>query len=144
MQISKPFWTFVAALALVTGCNQPESQPSTEITQAAAPVPAAAPAPPPPPDPASEAKNIFSTRCAACHGNEGKGDGAGAAALDPKPRAFTDSAWQDSIDDAYLKKIIVEGGASVQKSVAMPGNPDLAAKQDVLFELVKHIRSFKE
>jgi cytochrome c553 len=142
MQISKRLWAFGVTLALGTGCNQPEAQPSAEVVQAAAPAPTATPAPPP--DPASEAKNIFSTRCAACHGAEGKGDGAGAAALDPKPRAFTESAWQDSVDDAYLKKVIVEGGASVQKSVAMPGNPDLTAKQDVLLELVKHIRSFKQ
>lgn len=140
MQTNKRLWAFGVTLALGTGCNPPEEEPSTEVAQAAQP--AAAPAPPA--DPAAEARNVFSTRCAACHGPEGKGDGAGAAALDPKPRAFADGAWQDSVDDAYLRKVIVEGGAAVQKSVAMPGNPDLNAKQDVLAELVKHIRSFKQ
>jgi cytochrome c5 len=138
MLTNKKLWTFGVVLVLGTGCNQPEAQPSTEVVQAAAPPPVL------PPNPTTEAKNVFSTRCAACHGAEGKGDGAGAAALDPKPRAFTDSAWQDSVDDAYLKKVIVEGGSAVQKSIAMPGNPDLSAKQDVLLELVKHIRSFKK
>lgn len=140
MQTNNRLWTF--GVVLVLGCNQPKEQPSNEVVQPVEPAAAAAPAPPP--DPAAEAKSIFSMRCAACHGAEGKGDGAGAAALDPKPRAFSDGAWQDSVDDAYLKKVIVEGGAAVQKSVAMPGNPDLSAKQDVLSELVKHIRSFKK
>ena len=30
----------------------------------------------------------FETTCASCHGNEGKGDGVAAAALNPKPRNF--------------------------------------------------------
>lgn len=33
-------------------------------------------------------KNQYNTICASCHGNEGKGDGAAAAALNPPPRNF--------------------------------------------------------
>lgn len=140
MQINRSLWACGLALTLCAGCNQPEAEPPAEVTQAAQ----VAPPPPAPADPAAEARTIFSTRCAACHGPDGKGDGAGAAALDPKPRAFADAAWQDSVDDAYLKKVILEGGAAVQKSVAMPGNPDLSGKQEILSELVKHIRSFRK
>ncbi|HWU43557.1 MAG TPA: cytochrome c [Bdellovibrio sp.] len=38
-------------------------------------------------------KKFFSTNCAMCHGNEGKGDGAAGAALNPKPRNFVEGKW---------------------------------------------------
>jgi mono/diheme cytochrome c family protein len=76
-------------------------------------------------DHAAKAKEIFATRCTPCHGAEGKGDGAASASLTPPPRNFHDPAWQSSVDDAYLEKIIKLGGAAVGKSTAMPSNPDL-------------------
>jgi mono/diheme cytochrome c family protein len=38
-------------------------------------------------------KKVFMTNCAMCHGNEGKGDGAAGAALNPKPRNFVEGKW---------------------------------------------------
>ena len=38
-------------------------------------------------------KKFFMTNCAMCHGNEGKGDGAAGAALNPKPRNFVEGKW---------------------------------------------------
>lgn len=41
-------------------------------------------------------KEIFNTQCVVCHGPNGKGDGAAAAALNPKPRNFTEAAgWKN-------------------------------------------------
>jgi hypothetical protein len=79
-----------------------------------------------------------------CHGDHGAGDGPGAAAIVPKPRAFADPEWQSSVTDEHIKKIIVEGGAAVGKSPAMPPNPDLKAKDDVVSALVKVVRDFKK
>ena len=93
-------------------------------------------------DPKAEAKKIFSERCAVCHGAEGKGDGVGAAALDPKPRNYTDPEWQKTVTDEQLRDIIVKGGAGVGKSPLMPPNPDLADKPEVVNGLVELIRSF--
>jgi mono/diheme cytochrome c family protein len=90
-----------------------------------------------PPAAAKEGREIFDTRCSVCHGKEGKGDGPGAAGLNPKPRDLSDSAWQKSVDDTYIEKIIQYGGIAVGKSAMMPGNPDLNAKPDV----VKGIRA---
>lgn len=95
-------------------------------------------------DPVAEAKQVFSTVCASCHGVDGTGSGPAAANLDPKPRNYTDPAWQASVTDDDIKKIIVEGGQAVGKSAMMPPNPQLKDKPAVLDELVKLIRSFKQ
>ena len=99
--------------------------------------------PPPPPDPAADARKLFSTKCIVCHGDHGAGDGPGAAALNPKPRAFSDPTWQASVTDEQIKKTIVEGGAAVGKSPAMSANPELADKPDELSALLKIVRDFK-
>ncbi len=44
-------------------------------------------------DPAS-GKALYEKKCALCHGAEGKGDGPGAATLDPKPRDFTKGLYK--------------------------------------------------
>lgn len=36
---------------------------------------------------------LFATNCAMCHGNEGKGDGAAGAGLNPKPRNLVEGKW---------------------------------------------------
>jgi mono/diheme cytochrome c family protein len=64
-------------------------------------------------------KQTFETYCVACHGADGKADGPGALAMNPKPRAFTDKAWQGKVDDAHIAKVIKEGGASVGLSASM-------------------------
>ena len=77
-----------------------------------------------------------------CHGAGGHGDGPGAAALNPKPRNYTDAAWQKSISDEAIAKIIVSRGAAVGKSPSMPANPDLASKPSVVSGFVSIVRSF--
>ncbi len=126
--------------ALAASCSKKPAPSETQ--QQSAPV-AEAPAAAPQEDPAAEARTLFKTRCAVCHGNDGKGDGPGAAALNPKPRNYTDAAWQSSVTDEQIHKTIVYGGAAVGKSPIMPGNPDLEPKPKVVDELVKLIRGFK-
>lgn len=89
-----------------------------------------------------EAQQIFATRCAACHGAEGRGDGPGAAGLTPKPRNYHDSTWQASVTDEEIENAIVYGGAAVGRSPAMVGNPDLASKPAVVAALRETIREF--
>lgn len=137
----------VAAAALVIalamgGCSKTESQQATPTATA---TPTAGVVPPSPPaDPAADAKSLFRTKCVVCHGDHGAGDGPGAAAIVPKPRAFADAEWQASATDEHIKKIILEGGPAVGKSPAMPPNPDLKGKDEVLSALVKIIRDFKK
>lgn len=90
----------------------------------------------------AEAATLFAQRCAMCHGTSGLGDGVAAANLNPKPRNYTDAAWQASVTDDYLAKVIVEGGGAVGKSMLMPGNPDLKDKPQLVAGIVKVIRAF--
>ena len=91
-----------------------------------------------------EAIQIFTARCVVCHGADAKGNGPASASLSPKPKDLTSKEWQTSVTDDYLINIIKYGGAAVGKSPAMPSNPDLAAKEDVLRGLVEYIRSLQK
>lgn len=136
----------VGACLAVAGCTSKETAPAE---QAAEPVKAEPSTPEAEKtelaagDPAAEAKEIFQNRCTVCHGEHGKGDGPGSAALDPKPRNFTLVEWQESVTDEHIHKIIIYGGIAVGKSAAMPANPDLDGKPEVVDEIVKIVRSLE-
>jgi mono/diheme cytochrome c family protein len=122
-----------ASLVAAVGCGKGSSgAPSTE-SQSSSPVVAID---------AAQAKEIFNTRCAACHGTEGRGDGPGAAALNPKPRNYHDRAWQAKVTDADIRKTISYGGAAVGKSPMMPASPDLESKPEVIEGLLQIVRGF--
>src|SRR5262249_58335478 len=54
-----------------------------------------------------QAQQMFETVCAMCHGIDGTGNGPNAANLNPRPRNYTDAAWQASGTDDDLRKIIL-------------------------------------
>lgn len=89
---------------------------------------------------ATEADQVWSTRCALCHGAGGKGDGPAAGPLNPKPRDMTDKKWQASVDDAHIELVIVKGGTAVKLSPMMAANPDLESKPDVVKALRAKVR----
>lgn len=93
-------------------------------------------------DAKQQAQEVFNNRCSACHGAQGKGDGVASKSLTPAPRNFVDTAWQKTVSDDYIEKIIREGGASVGKSPLMPPNPDLNAQPQVVTELRLVVRAF--
>jgi uncharacterized membrane protein len=94
-------------------------------------------------EPAAEAKQLYEGRCAACHGAAGDGAGPAGGALVPKPRNFTDAAWQGSATDDAIATVIVKGGGAVGKSPIMPASGDLAGKPEVVAELVRLVRGFR-
>ena len=127
----------IAALLLVLGAcdkSQPTPTGSTTTTTPATTESTA--------EQGEDAHDLFKSRCVPCHGEGGKGDGPGAAALNPKPRNYTDKAWQASVDDERIKKTILYGGAAVGKSPIMPASPDLDSKPEVVEGLVKIVREF--
>lgn len=119
-----------------------------------------APAAPPPPAPEAagaghesgagfipaqareKAEQIFASRCTPCHGANGMGNGPASSGLTPPPRNFHDKAWQASVSDDHIEKIIQYGGGAVGKSPAMPANPDLTSKPQVVAALMELIRRF--
>jgi mono/diheme cytochrome c family protein len=89
---------------------------------------------------AEKGKALFAQSCAACHGPAGKGDGAAAAALNPKPRDLTDKAYIGGLKDEYLFDIVKKGGAAVGKSAVMPPW-GAAMKDDQIRDLITFVRS---
>lgn len=79
--------------------------------------------------------------CAKCHGDFGRGDGPLAAALEPKPRNFSDGAWQRGVTDERIAQVILAGGAAVGISPAMPAHPAFADRPAVVERLVRAVRA---
>lgn len=131
----------IALVAALSACTSKDEAPAAPKAAEPAPAPTPEPAAEPASDPVAEAAEIYTNRCTVCHGEKGQGDGAGSAALEPKPRDFTSGEWQASVTDDHLTKIIVYGGTAVGKAATMPANPDLDAKPEVVAELVKYIRA---
>lgn len=88
------------------------------------------------------ADKVWFENCQTCHGPEGKGDGAAARNLNPKPRSFGDAAWQKKVTDAQIKRVIVKGGESIGLSKSMPPTPTLATDKGALEALVAKIRGY--
>lgn len=89
---------------------------------------------------AAKGKQTYAKFCASCHGNAGKGDGPGAAALNPKPKDLTDKAYVSKLEDKYLVDIISKGGAAVGKSPLMPPWGG-ALKTEDIHNVIAYIRS---
>lgn len=92
---------------------------------------------------AAAGKALFASYgCVACHGEMGKGDGPAAAALTPKPRDYTDPAWQAETNDGHIKKVIMEGGLASGLSALMPPHKvQIGSKTADLNNIVAYIRS---
>lgn len=85
-------------------------------------------------------KAKYDANCVGCHGATGKGDGAAAAALNPKPQDHTDGKIMNVLTDKYLFDIIKGGGKAVQKAPIMPAASKKLSDQDI-WDMVAYIRS---
>ncbi|HEY3787431.1 MAG TPA: cytochrome c, partial [Urbifossiella sp.] len=52
---------------------------------------------------------LFQLHCASCHGPEGRGDGASAAALRPPPRDFAARPWRFDVPKESIRRVVLEG-----------------------------------
>jgi mono/diheme cytochrome c family protein len=57
----------------------------------------------------AKGKSLFAINCASCHGTGGAGDGPAAAALNPKPRNFTETYWRYGGGPARIVQTITNG-----------------------------------
>lgn len=156
----------IAALVLGAGCgDSSESTPKPPPSERAEtpPQPAPAPAPPrpdipaPPPDAAppptgavpvprgdaTAGRPVYIQYCASCHGETGAGDGPVAVTLDPKPAHHNDGDYMNPLTDAYLFKVIQQGGQAVGKSPMMaPWGGTLSDEQ--IRNVIAFIRSLAD
>jgi cytochrome c oxidase cbb3-type subunit 3 len=87
-----------------------------------------------------QGKKLYGQFCSACHGQSGKGDGAAAAALNPKPRDHTDKEYMSKLSDEDMLKVIKNGGASVGKSPLMPPW-GASLKDDQIQDIIAYVRT---
>lgn len=81
---------------------------------------------------------VFKANCVVCHGNEGKGDGPGGAALNPKPRNLVEGKWKQGGDSVSLFNTI-SGGI---KGSSMPAFSQFTAADR--WALVQFVRSITQ
>jgi len=81
-------------------------------------------------------KLVAEKACTACHGETGKGDGPGAAALNPKPANWTSAAVQTESDGCLFWKISTGRGA-------MPPWGQVIPDEKQRWQLVDYIRTLK-
>lgn len=67
------------------------------------------------------AQSQYNVACATCHGQQGLGDGAAAAALNPQPADFTTPEFWAERDRDRIYTVIREGAAAVGGSPLMVG-----------------------
>ena len=70
----------------------------------------------------AKGKTLFAVNCASCHGTGGKGDGPAAAALNPKPRNFTETYWRYGGGPARIVQTISNGSPGTAMA-AFPSIP---------------------
>lgn len=85
-------------------------------------------------------RELYRENCAACHGPQGRGDGPGMGALPVKPANHTDPAAMSVLTDAYLFKVIAEGGSGVGRSPFMPAWEEQLTESQIA-SLVAYIRT---
>jgi mono/diheme cytochrome c family protein len=84
----------------------------------------------------AEGKLLYSTNCAPCHGDKGKGDGPAAQALVPKPADHTSPVVQSETDGSLFWKLS-EGRNP------MPGYKKILTDKQ-RWELVNYIRTLSK
>jgi mono/diheme cytochrome c family protein len=82
-----------------------------------------------------QGEKIAKVNCVSCHGAKGKGDGAAAVALNPKPADWTSKRVQDESDGELFWKINAGRGA-------MPSWKHLPEKDR--WALIQYIRTLKK
>jgi mono/diheme cytochrome c family protein len=88
---------------------------------------------------AQSAADLYAEKCAACHGDTGKGDGPAGAAMTPPPVPFSTALKGKS--DSWIGTVITKGGPAVGMTPAMPPHPTLSGDQ--VTALIQYIKGLK-
>jgi mono/diheme cytochrome c family protein len=88
---------------------------------------------------AQSAADLYSEKCAACHGDKGDGDGPAGKAMTPPPQPF--STALNGKSDSWIGTVITKGGPAVGMTPAMPPHPTLTSDQ--VKALISYIKGLK-
>ena len=76
---------------------------------------------------AAAGETAYKGNCSVCHGQAADGNGAAAAAMNPKPTDFTDAAWWAGKTDDEIAAIIKNGKpSSPMNGFAFLGDAEIA------------------
>lgn len=89
-------------------------------------------------DAATAGAAIYAERCASCHGDTGAGDGAAAAALDPKPAKLAGAGNSEAL--TYWR--IAEGGAMEPFNSSMPAHKSVLSEEQI-WQVVTFVNTLK-
>ena len=92
-------------------------------------------------DPVAAVQEKYALYCSNCHGAKGGGDGIGGVALNPKPRNFRDSIWQQNTTDDRILSVIKSGGPAVGLSGTMAAFGAMFSDEEIQL-LIAEIRKF--
>ena len=123
--------------ALLVGCGGKSSTENTTNTSTPSnetTTPPATGATTPPGDEMALGTKVYQERCVLCHGPEGKGNGPGAAGLDPKPRNHTDGAYMNARTDDQLIEVIRNGKGNMPAWGSILSDAEIHA-------VLKHVRT---
>ncbi len=81
-------------------------------------------------DAIAQGKELYTTNCSTCHGDNADGNGPAGAALDPKPANLATTAKET--DAAYTHWVIAEGGAAAGLSSSMVAYKGILSDDDIL------------
>jgi mono/diheme cytochrome c family protein len=97
----------------------------------ATPCPAAEPGKP-------TGQRVYTERCAPCHGDDGRGDGPAAAALEPRPRNLREPAFWEGQSAARLRDVVQHGkpGTMMQPFQGVLSDGEI----DAVVEYLRHFR----
>lgn len=87
-----------------------------------------------------QGKRLYKENCTPCHGDLGKGDGAGARALPVRPADHTNAALMSKRSDTFLRDVITKGGGAMGLSPFMPSWQGLFNDNEIQ-DLVSYVRS---
>ena len=90
---------------------------------------------------ANRAQSLYQDNCAECHGEQGIGDGAAGAGLDPAPTDIARFAKMKMAKDHYLLWTIAEGGEPVASD--MPAFKDVLSS-DEMWQIVAYLRQLSK
>jgi mono/diheme cytochrome c family protein len=91
-------------------------------------------------DAVTAGKDVYTTNCASCHGDDAKGDGPAGASLDPKPADLVQALTEDQDDRIFWT--ISEGGAAAGKSASMVSWKGTLST-DEIWQVISYLRTLK-